>query len=106
MKQQRFIDQSTKISELSPHIFRSFGLMRLRMKISFEACRQKKTIQELFLYAILKTYHERNHQGLIKNPYPKINKALIDAIKGNSLANLTEKCVLQKEAILMQKLKQ
>ena len=68
--------------------------MKLRMKISFEACRQKKTIQELWLFAILKTYHERNSRGLIKNPYPKINKAMIDAIKGNTLSNLTEKNLL------------
>lgn len=40
-------------------VYKRYALMKLQMKISFEACRQYKTIQELFLTAILKTYNLR-----------------------------------------------
>lgn len=42
------------------NIYVNFLIMKIRMKISYEACRTNKTIQELFLSAILETYKERN----------------------------------------------
>ena len=37
-------------------IFFNFFIMKFRMKMSFEACVQHRTLKELFLLAILKAY--------------------------------------------------
>ena len=56
-------------------------MMKIRMKISYEACISCKTILELFLMTILKTYHVRKERGLIENPYPCVTKKMLDGIK-------------------------
>ena len=40
--------------------------------------------------AILMTYQERTRKNLIKNPYPKLNKKIVDNISNFSLANFAE----------------
>lgn len=42
--------------QIVQRVYNRYLLMKVQMKISYEACRQCKTIQELFLSAILKTY--------------------------------------------------
>lgn len=66
------LSKSTHVSDILLGIYRIFRMMKIKMKISYEACRTNKTIQELFLIAILTAYHERNSKNLLKNPYPKI----------------------------------
>ena len=60
-------------------------IMKMRMKIGYEACIKNKTIQELFLFSILKTYQERKKDDLIKNPYPNLSKQNIENITNFSL---------------------
>ena len=60
LKRTKGIKRSDSIAKYTRHIYKSFMIMKVRMKISFEACYQRKTIQEMMLMAILKTYHERN----------------------------------------------
>ena len=60
--------------QMMERVYNRYVLKKVQMKISFEACRQFKTIQELFLSAILKTYDQRNSHNLIPNPYPSITK--------------------------------
>ena len=55
--------------------------MKIRMKISYHACIDCRTILEQFLIAILKTYHVRKAHGLIKNAYPIVTKKMLDGIK-------------------------
>ena len=42
--------------QIMQRVYNRYLLMKVQMKISFEACRQYLTVQELFLQAILKTY--------------------------------------------------
>ena len=65
-------------------------MMKVRMKISFEACRANKTLIEFFLTSILKTYHERNQQGLIEDPWPKVSSRMIEVLKGADLKSITQ----------------
>lgn len=64
--------------------------MKIQMKISYEACRQCKTIHEHFLSAIMKTYNIRCKHGLIANPYPHISQSQLLNIKYLCLKKLTE----------------
>jgi len=63
--------------------------MKVRMKISYEACRTNKTIHELFLHVILDSYKERNVKKLLKNPYPPIKSEHLQALKNASIKDLT-----------------
>lgn len=65
--------------------------MKVRMKISFEAAVQSKTIVELFLFSILKTYKIRNEQGMIADPWPKIGKKHIDHLREASMKDIAKK---------------
>ena len=60
LKQKKYIHQEVTVRGMLQQIYKIYFLMKIRMKISFEACRSNKTIIELFLTAILKSYHERN----------------------------------------------
>ena len=97
LKDRRIISKKATAQEMTPKILYTFTLMKIRMKISFEACRTNRTIQEIILYAILKTYHERNAKGLIKDPYPKISNRMIESVKGTSIKALTEKNIMIEE---------
>lgn len=61
-------------------IYHQFFIMKVRMKISFEACYQCRTINELFHMAILKTYHDRKRLNMIKHPFPKVTKKMVSNI--------------------------
>jgi len=61
------------------------------MKMSYEACVQHRTLKELFLLAILKTYHQRKRLGLVELPYPDITKKMINGIRCLCFKKLTEK---------------
>lgn len=98
LKDRRIISKHATAEEMTQKILYTFTLMKIRMKISFEACRTNRTIQEIILYAILKTYHERNAKGLISDPYPKISNRMIESVKGTSIKALTEKNILMEEA--------
>ena len=59
LKNKKIIERHTTVKEMLPHIYKSYFWMRIRMKISFEACRVNRTIQEHMLITILKTYKQR-----------------------------------------------
>ena len=49
-------------------VFRKYLLLKVRMKISYMAFMEGKTVKELLLHAILKSYNELCHAGLIEAP--------------------------------------
>lgn len=49
----------------------------------------------MFLFAILKTYHQRKSKGLIKNPFPKITQKIIDGVKGASLKAISQNNLME-----------
>ena len=49
-----------------PKIWYGYLIQKIRLKISYEACRTSRTVLELFNYSILKTYEQR--MGLMSNP--------------------------------------
>ena len=61
------------------------------MKISYQACVNCRTILELFLLAILKTYQDRKAHGLIKNPYPIVTKKMLDGIRELCMKKIVHK---------------
>jgi hypothetical protein len=72
-------------------IYSAYSIMKVRMKISFEAARSNQTIQELFLNTILNTYKERNSKKLIKVPWPPVKSDHLNALKDASIKNFTER---------------
>ena len=84
------ISKGIKVNDILLGIYKIFRMMKIKMKISYEACRTNKTIQELFLIAILTAYHERNSKNLVNNPYPKITQKNLDMIKTTKLMNIQE----------------
>lgn len=69
--------------------------MKIRMKISYEACLQHRTLKELLLLAILKAYHQRKKKGLVEYPYPDLTKKMIDGIRKSCLRSFTQKSMQQ-----------
>ena len=65
LRDMKVLKKKVPTKKMLPRIYNNFFLMKIRMKISFEACTKNMTINELFLISILKTYQERNAQGLI-----------------------------------------
>ena len=62
----------------------------MRMKISYSACLQERTLNEHILLSILKTYDERGKSGLIedfqsRDDHPR----LIDLMEGRSVVEYT-----------------
>ena len=43
--------------QVMQRVYKRYLLKKVQMKISYEACRQCKTITELYLKAIIKTYN-------------------------------------------------
>ena len=56
LKDNGILKKSIPTKQMLNRIYNSFFLMKIRMKISFEASTQCKTIVELYLFSILKTY--------------------------------------------------
>ena len=56
LRKNDVINKKLPLKNMMQKIFFNFFIMKFRMKISYEACRKGKTIQELILKAILKTY--------------------------------------------------
>jgi len=50
------------------------------MKISLMAFLKNMTVSELFLKTIYDTYHQRNNQGLILDPWPPVTKGVLKRI--------------------------
>lgn len=57
--------------------------------MSFEACVQHRTLKELLLLCILKTYEQRNKDGLVKRPYPAITSRMLHRIRNLCFRGLT-----------------
>lgn len=70
-------------------IMYTFTVLKIRMKISFSACIENKTIHELFLNAIINSYHERIKHKLVANPYPSIPVRVVENIGKASLKKIT-----------------
>lgn len=58
-------------------VLKKFSILKYRMKISFSAFSQKMTVHELFLRNILEVYRKRRAEGLIRNPWPMEDKAIL-----------------------------
>lgn len=56
LKDQDQIPKGLNPQELRQKLYHNFLMLKIRMKISYEACVSCRTIQELFLISILKTY--------------------------------------------------
>lgn len=54
------------IKDLYRQAFKKFKLLRIRMKISYEAFTKENTVLELFLRAIINTYNHLKHEGKIR----------------------------------------
>ena len=78
-------------------IMKTYSMMKVRMKLSFEASKQRQTIQELVLNAILKTYKERDSKGLIEKPFPFISEDTVDDLLKSSVREKVE-IAMKKEA--------
>lgn len=68
---------------LSETTGKKFNMLKIRMKLSFIAFVRNQTITEMFLHTILNSYNILNRKGLIKNPWPKMDKQLINRILCN-----------------------
>ena len=66
--------------DLMNQIYKGYMLMKVRMKISYEAAKGARTIQEHFLWSIMKSYEERNAKGLVEDPYPPVSHEMLDDI--------------------------
>lgn len=82
-------------------IYKNFFIMKVRMKISYEACHQCRTIQELFFLSILKAYSERNRLGLVAKPHPRVTRKMVLGIKNMCLSGMTKMNVMMQEAKIM-----
>ena len=67
--------------KLFKEAFRKFSLIKIRMKISYQAFSLNMTITELFLKAILTTYFVRGREGNLttrfKDPFDELLKDLL-----------------------------
>ena len=68
------------LQNLSEVTGKKFSMLKIRMKISFAAFVRNQTITEMFLNTLLGSYHHFLRRGLIKNPWPKTDKKLIQKI--------------------------
>ena len=88
LRDQKFIDCKTSSYHMMERIYFGYKLMKFRMKISFEACKKFRTIQEHILYAILEVYYERANKGLIEDPYPKPEPSFLDSLINSNLVDI------------------
>ena len=77
--------------ELLHKFYKRFLMVKIRMKISYSACVSCRTILELFLIAILRTYHLRKEMGLVENAYPVVTKKMLDGIKELCMKKIVHK---------------
>ena len=56
LRRQNIIKKRVPTKVMMQKIFFNFFIMKIRMKMSFEACVQHRTLKELWLLAILKSY--------------------------------------------------
>ena len=66
-------------------VYLGYMIMKIRMKISFEACIRKRTLQEHFFEAILTSYNQRREKGLIDHPWPEVTDSFTQFIKSCDL---------------------
>ena len=98
LRQRKIVPKSFSAQKMSQKIYRSFFMMKVRMKISFEACYQCRTVSELILMALLKTYHDRKRLNLIRKPYPRVTPAMVESVRHLCLQNCAKVNVLLNEA--------
>lgn len=67
---------------LSEQAWKKFQLLKIRMKISYMAFSKDLTIYELFVKAINDAYYQRKKQGLLRNPWPKMDLTVLKMILG------------------------
>ena len=89
LRKQNVIKQNIPTKVMMQKIFFNFFVMKVRMKMSFEACVQHRTLKELLLLCILKTYEQRNKDGLVKRPYPAITSRMLHRIRNLCFRGLT-----------------
>lgn len=70
------------------NIYKGYALMKFRMKISYQAFINSRTIKEHFFMAILGAYKCRETMQLIPNPWPQHNQNLIDGLKTSNLLEI------------------
>lgn len=73
-------------------------MIKIRMKISFEACYQCRTVPELIMMSLLKTYHDRKRLALIRKPFPRVTQAMIDSVRHICLQNCAKVNIMMNEA--------
>lgn len=66
-------------------VYAAYIILKIRMKIGYQMALKKMTFLEVWLNAILITYHERLDAGLISNPYPKPKFKLIEELNNCNL---------------------
>ena len=91
MQNIKIFSRNKTVEDMVEQIYSAYSIMKVRMKISYEAARSSQTIQEPFLNTILKTYKERNAKKLVKLPWPPIKSDHLNALKDASIKNLTER---------------
>ena len=90
LKNKRIVKQEQSVVDMLPWIYKSYSWMKFRMKITFEASRANKTLQEHFLTTILHTYKQRVRRKLVKDPYPRVTTKMILAVRKACLASIHE----------------
>lgn len=90
LRKQNLINPRISTKVMLQKIFFNFFVMKFRMKMSFEACVQHRTLKELFLLAILKAYDQRRKLELIPNPYPKVTRRMLHRIRNLCFKGLAE----------------
>ena len=88
LREIKVIRRATSCAAMMHSIYKGYLIMRVRMKLSYEAAIQRKTLQELFLHAILKSYMERDQAKLVPNPWPKLRFSLADLTTSLNLVEL------------------
>lgn len=68
------------MQKLSLNICNKFSMLRIRMKISYEAFTQNMTVLQLFYRTILKSYETLKREGKILKPWPNIDSHFIRLI--------------------------
>ena len=89
LRKNDVINKKIPLKNMMQKIFFNFFVMKVRMKMSFEACVQHRTLKELLLLCILKTYEQRNKDGLVKRPYPAITSRMLHRIRNLCFRGLT-----------------
>mmetsp|Transcript_39266 Transcript_39266/g.59940 ORF Transcript_39266/g.59940 Transcript_39266/m.59940 type:complete len:82 (-) Transcript_39266:692-937(-) len=57
LKDVHFISKNESTKKMVHKIYLGYALIKMRMKMTYFACKQQMTLQELLFLAILKTYN-------------------------------------------------